>query len=133
VITKEQLKILSNDRLEDAKRLYEAERFDWAVYTCGYAVELALKKKICETLRWHGYPNTKKEFEKLQSFKTHELDMLLHFSGIEDQIKVEGAEEFAIWSILASWNPEMRYSSQGQTKDSAKLLIESAETFLRKL
>jgi hypothetical protein len=59
--------------------------------------------------------------------------MLLHFSGIEDQIKVEGAEEFAIWSILASWNPEMRYSSQGQTKDSAKLLIESAETFLRKL
>ena len=75
MITIEELQNLSRDRLEDAKALYKAGRIDWAVYTCGYAVELALKKKICETLKWKGYPSTEKEFNQLKSFKTHDLDL----------------------------------------------------------
>jgi HEPN domain-containing protein len=133
VITIEQLAHLYQTRLEDAKALYEAGRTDWAIYTCGYVVELALKKKICETLHWKGYPNTEKEFEQLKSLKTHDWDVLLHFSGIEDHVK-EGME-FAEWSIItaASWKPEMRYSSQRQTIEKAKLLLDAIEAFLKKL
>jgi HEPN domain-containing protein len=130
VITLEDLQRLSRDRLEDAKALYVAGRYDGAFYICGYSIELGLKKKICETLKWEGYPDGKKEFEHLKSFKTHDLDMLLHLSGVENQIK---GEVFTEWSIVVSWDPEMRYSSSKQTEQSAKLLLESAETLLKKL
>ncbi len=130
MITLEDLQRLSRDRLEDAKALYVAGRYDGAFYICGYSIELGLKKKICETLKWEGYPDTKKEFEHLKSFKIHDLDMLLHLSGVENQIK---GEVFTEWSIVVSWDPEMRYSSSKQTEQSAKLLLESAETLLKKL
>lgn len=132
MITLKELQHLSRDRLEDATALYKAGRRDWAVYTCGYAVELALKKKICETLRWKGYPSTEKEFSQLKSFKTHDLELLLHLSGIEDDIK-NGEEALTEWSIIASWNPETRYSLQKQTEERAKLLFKVVEALLKKL
>jgi HEPN domain-containing protein len=130
VITLEELKNLCRDKLEDAKVLYTANRYDGAFYICGYAVELGLKKRICETLKWEGYPSSKSEFDKLASFKIHDLEMLLHLSGVESKIK---KEFFTDWSIVVSWNPEMRYSSQKQTEKSAKLLLESAEALLKNL
>ena len=131
MITVEELQTLSRERIEDAKVLYRAGHMDWAMYTCGYAVELALKKKICDTLRWKGYPSSKNEFRDLLSFKTHDLDMLLHLSGVEDEIK-EG-EVFTEWSIVRAWDPEMRYSSQKRTIESVKLLLEAVEVLLKKL
>ena len=131
MITLEELQKLSRDRLDDAMVLYESNRIDWAIYTCGYAVELALKKKICETLKWSGYPNTEKEFGKLKCLKIHHLDTLLHLSGVESQIlEVLG---FATWSIIASWEPEMRYSPEQQTKENARLMLDAVESLLRKL
>ncbi len=60
-------------RLKDAEVLFEAQRYDGAVYLCGYAVELGLKYKICKTLNWDGYPLTRNEFEGYSTFKTHKL------------------------------------------------------------
>jgi hypothetical protein len=37
--------------LIDAEVLLNAKRFDGSVYLCGYAIELGLKKRICETLK----------------------------------------------------------------------------------
>ncbi|MCB0065385.1 MAG: HEPN domain-containing protein [Caldilineaceae bacterium] len=68
-------------RLEDAEVLLAANRYDGAMYLCGYAVELALKARICRTLKWAGYPSTRKEFEGYQSLRTHDLKVLLHLSG----------------------------------------------------
>jgi hypothetical protein len=130
VITLEELQSLSRDRLEDAKILHDARRYDGAFYICGYAVELGLKKKICETLKWEGYPSSEKEFAQLKSFRTHDLEILLHLSGVENQIK---GEVFTDWSIVASWDPEIRYSSQKQTEQNAKLLLVSTEALLKKL
>ncbi len=81
------LKSISRARLSDAKVLLEAKRYDGAVYLCGYAVELALKARICRTLRWSGFPETQSDFRGLLSVKTHDLEILLRFSGIEPRIK----------------------------------------------
>ena len=132
MITLEELQNLSRERLEDAKVLYEAERLKWAFYTCGYAVELALKKKICETLRWKGYPNTNVEFNLFKSFKTHDLDVLLHLSSVEDEIK-GGTTEFSDWSVISSWDPEVRYSLEIQTKEQIRSLLDVIEILLGKL
>jgi len=87
VISRTDLQKMARAKLEDAEILLQAKRYDSAVYLCGYAIELALKARICLILNWNGYPSTNAEFQKYQSFKTHELDVLLRLSGTEAIMK----------------------------------------------
>ena len=122
---------IARARLEDAEALTRSQRSDGAIYLCGYAVEIALTATICETLHWSGYPSTPSEFQPYQSFKTHDLDVLLHLSGVEGKIK---AELFTEWSAVAEWDPQVRYNPVGSTTtDQAKYMIQSSKVLLRAL
>lgn len=114
-------------RIKDAEVLYQASRYDGSVYLCGYAVELGLKGRICRTLQWDDYPTSK----NYSTFKTHDLDILLHLSGLEDKVKLKFMAE---WSIVAQWNPEARYNPIGIVKESdAKDMLDSTKELLRQL
>ena len=118
-------------RLQDAEVLLQSQRYDGAVYVCGYAVEIALKERICRTLNWSEFPSTGGEFQKYQSFRTHDLDVLLHLSGVEQRIMEEKLVE---WSDVAAWNPEARYKPIGSaTAADAEKMIQSAKTLLETL
>jgi len=96
VLTANQLKKLAKERLKDAKALLSRGRHDGAMYICEYAVELALKARICRHLRWQGFPETRKEFESYHS------------------------NNLAEWSAVAAWDPEVRYKPvSSATKDDA--------------
>lgn len=125
-INVQDLGILAKERLNDAKALYDAKRYSGAVYICGYAVELGLKKKICETLGWDEYAMD----SKYKSLKTHELEVLLHFSGVEKFVTVNLKAE---WSGVLKWQPDQRYSTNALFEIDAKLMIESAEALLKAL
>ncbi len=115
------LNTLAEERLEDAKALLAAKRFWGAVYICGYAVELALKAKICKTLDWDNYP------ENIKDLKTHKLDVLLLFSGAEKLISKNYKGE---WSVVQKWDPEKRYSTVPVDLDAATGMIKATETLL---
>ena len=122
---------ISGARLEDAKLLLAAHRFDGAVYMCGYAVEVALKARVCRTLGWPEFPMSLKEFQGLTSFKTHDLDLLLRLSGQEANIK---QNYFVDWNAVAVWNPEARYRPIGSAvKSDADTIISAVETLLQVL
>lgn len=125
-----ELKNLCTDRLEDAKTLFKAGRYEGAFYLCGYVVEMGLKMRICQTLEWVGYPNTANEFKNFLSFKTHDLEVLLHLSGIETKVK---AKFWSEWSSVISWNPEKRYSSEKQTAQNVELMLTSSQTLLKNI
>lgn len=55
---------LAQARIKDAEVLYANRRYAGAVYLCGYAVELALKARICHTLKWLEFPETPKEMQQ---------------------------------------------------------------------
>lgn len=130
IVTKE-IKKIAKARLKDAEVLAASHRYEGAIYLCGYAVELGLKARICTTLKWPGFPSTKKEFDGYHSFKTHNLDVLLHLTGIEDRIKTQ---LFAEWSAVAEWDPESRYNPIGNASLSdMHLMISSAKSLLAKL
>jgi hypothetical protein len=120
---------LAAARLEDAQALLTTGRFDGAVYLCGYAVELKLKSRICRTLGWAGFPSTRGEFDGYQSFRTHDLDVLLRLSGIESQVK---SRYIAEWSVVATWEPELRYRLAASSVD-AVLLVHSVRSLLEVL
>jgi hypothetical protein len=110
MVDRYELRRTAQARLEYAEALLRAGRYDGAVYICGYAVELVLKARIYETLNWTGYQSNRGEFQHYQTFRTHDLDILLSLSSTEDRIKAGFLTE---WHIVASWNPELRYRPVG--------------------
>ena len=120
IITVQDLDTLAKDRLKDAKALYAAERFWGAIYICGYAVELGLKKRICNTLDRGEYPD-------IRDLKTHKLDALLILSGVEKLINVKYKVE---WSVVKRWDPEQRYVVISVQQTDAAQMIAAASTLV---
>ena len=112
MLLKSELKRIATARLQDAELLLTNGRYDGAAYLCGYVLELRLKYRICVTLRWAGFPESNKEFDGLQSFKTHDLNFLLKLSGIYDKVK---SSNLGDWSAVSHWKPEWRYTPVGTT------------------
>jgi HEPN domain-containing protein len=131
VIAVADLRRLAKARLQDAEALFQARRFDGAVYVVGYSVEIALKARICKTLRWKDFPSTQKEFEGLGNFRIHRLSMLLRLSGRDEFIKTKYLAE---WSEIAAWDPDTRYRPAGSaTKSEAERMLLSARILLKVL
>ena len=71
MLTTTDLRAVAAARLQDAQTLLAAGRYDWAVYTSGYAVECALKARIAITLNWSGFPNTPQGVRAAQEASAH--------------------------------------------------------------
>ena len=127
IVTSELLRMVEA-RVQDAQALHDAWRFDSAVYLCGYAVELALKARICETLGWSEFPSERKDFQGLQSFQTHDLKRLLHLSGREVYI----LESFSTaWDVVSTWKSEWRYLPVGTTNQTQCIAMLDAVAIIR--
>ena len=122
---------IARGKLKDAAVLCENRRYDGASYICGYAVELTLKARICKTLKWKGYPESNSKFQNYQSFRTHDLNVLLHLTGREEFVKTNYMVE---WSGVNEWESKSRYNMTGSvTKEDTQLMIASAEILLKKI
>jgi HEPN domain-containing protein len=120
----------AREYLRAAKLLRTRRSYDVAVYLCDYAVEIALKARICRALNWTtGFPETRKEFDGKSSLKTHDLEVLLDFTAIQSSVKLS---HFADWAIVNKWNPEQRYSPPGtKTLAEADDMIQATQNLLR--
>ena len=129
MLSRVELLRIKKARLRDAEVLFRNRRYDGAIYLCGYSVEIALKARICKTLRWaSGFPESKKEFENRKSYKTHDLEVLLHLSGIEMKIK---NNYFADWSIVATWDPKARYKAIGSAnRANTRIMLDSVKVLI---
>ena len=127
MITRSDLTKTARAHLRDAGIRYRRGSYDGASYLCGYAVEIALKARICRTLRWSGFPSTPGEFQNVKSVQTHNFEALL-FTGLENRIKVVQYDD---WVIVKKWTPEHRYNPVGtQTNTDAADIIVASRTLL---
>jgi hypothetical protein len=126
-VTRQELRQIAKARLRDAEALCQANRFDGGLYLCGYAVETALKARICRTLKWSHWPSK----GPYNNFHTHDFDVLLRLSGVETKIR---ARYLIHWSIVAGWDPESRYAPIGNVgKGDLMVMIASAEILMKAL
>jgi hypothetical protein len=88
---------------------------------CGYAVEFALKARICKFLGWDEFR------EDYRDLKTHNLEVLFNFTGLGGAM-----ESFAgHWSIVIDWKPEMRYhAGRIVTKREAEEMISASKALM---
>lgn len=129
MITRADLRKTAREYLAAAIILRNSRKYDVAVYLCGYAVEIALKHHICRTLRWAGFPEKPSEFNGLNSFKTHNLEILLRLTGAEHRVKPKLAGD---WSVVTTWDPEQRYNARGtKTLTDADGMIAATQSVLK--
>ncbi len=125
-----ELKKLSKGRIKESELLFLNKKYDTSAYLCGYAIELALKYRICKCLKWPNFPTTNAEFGDLRYMKTHDYETLLRLTGKSDNVKTKFLAE---WSVVSKWNPENRYQPLGTIVmtdsrdmiDSTKRIVEA--------
>ena len=136
MITVVTLRGTAREYLRAAKLLRTRRSYDASVYLCGYAVEIALKARICRTLNWTtGFPETNAEFQFKGNLKTHNLEALLEYTGIQSRFRSPGPQGLLTdWSVVSKWNPEERYNPRG-TKSLADVssMIAATQIMLRTL
>lgn len=130
MLTPLQLETLVADRIVDAETLIANGRYGAALYICGYAVELALKRRICLTLAWPGFPETSAEFKLTGNLKVHDFPTLVQFTGRQSQFTLANNE----WATVLAWSPENRYKPPGAaTMTSATLMLQAVQAVVAQL
>ena len=129
MITRSDMRKTAREYLQSAELLQASRKYDVAIYLCGYAVEIALKDRICRTLKWPSFPATSGEFSSYRSFQTHNLETLLHLTAIEGRLKAAIGLD---WSIVTNWTPEQRYDPRGMNSvDDADKMISATKSVLK--
>jgi HEPN domain-containing protein len=126
---------MARSRVDDAKVLFAAGRYDGAAYIIGYAVEFKLKARIATgILAARSFPETPAEFDRLAKLKNHRLEELLELSGRKGKVTTSTMFK-SKWSFLVSqWKPESRYNKVGTvTAQVASDMIGAVEFLLRAL
>jgi AbiV family abortive infection protein len=140
MISKPDLKFLIIRYLKDAEALLNNRRYASAIYLAGYALELALKYRICKIMIFsRGFPENKNEFDKyfsdtkktlmrsaireLRDIRHHELRRLLHYSGEDHNVHANFSVE---WNIVNGWSPEMRYKTTIVRKAKCEIFFNAA-------
>jgi HEPN domain-containing protein len=85
------VKQIAEKRLEEAIILFQNNLFDGACYLAGYSVELSLKVMISKTLDIDDLFVRRTEI--LKPFKTHDLDVLMIYSGLETRFLSDKATD----------------------------------------
>ncbi len=125
----EEIKKLAWQRLEEATILFQNGKCDGSFYLAGYSVELMFKAKICERL---GIPNLFDETDSTtnqingiseirKSMKTHNLFLLLIYSGLKVQFDSDKAKNINLAKsnslLFSNWSENARYKPCGHMKD----------------
>ena len=113
-------KAASNERWIDAKCLYEAGRYQGAIYLCGYALECELKATLCAVRRVQSLEV--REARKLG----HELAHVLNAAGLGRKLKENKDLQTAFYGIADRWSTAMRYSAEaGNERECERFLRDS--------
>lgn len=132
----QEIRNLADQRLKEARILYENGMYDGAFYLAGYSVELNLKAKICEKL---GIPNLFDEANKetnsikgigeiRKTLKTHNLFILLIFSGLKAKFDLDKSNNNNLAKVNSllfnAWDENARYKPCGyMVREDVKKLI----------
>lgn len=135
---------LARSRLDEARALFDVKKYDAAYYLAGYAVELAIKAKICQIFKWPEFPPSPqipkycKDISDIlykQLVKTHDLEMLsgmiFCLSGTTTENEMNKANLIHEWKTIIEWDPEDRYQKLGsKTELDTNEMIEAVEKLL---
>ena len=102
------LRLLADIRLREAKLLLNQRLYDGAYYLTGYAIECGLKSCIAKKTRRHDFPDRR----IVNDSYTHDLDQLIRVSGLQRALELEIKRDKTFernWATAKDWNENSRY------------------------
>ncbi|NJL60118.1 MAG: hypothetical protein HC887_11260 [Desulfobacteraceae bacterium] len=126
------LEQVAKDRLEDSFTLAVYGRYDGSVYLCGYALEIALKVRICKSNGRSDFPENTHEFKShgLKDWRTHDLRKLLRLSGLEPIFRTDRIYSEKFSYISDKWDVDYRYKRSIADELAAFDMIEANQILL---
>jgi HEPN domain-containing protein len=118
---------LAEDRLADARALFDARRFDASYYLAGYAVECALKAHIAKRGRHHQFPAAP---ETVRDIYSHDFNKLLKAADLAQAVEAAVKSDVKLgtyWAVVKDWTEKSRYDRTVRSvgKKKAQDMIEA--------
>lgn len=138
---KAEIESLAACKLEEAQSLFDSGHYDAAYYLGGYAVELLLKARVCKLVGRDDFYDEgwmKSNIKYPQTFRTHDLGVLLILSGLGNFLANENRTVPKYvkksWILVSNWNADSRYLTGKTRADVEKFLlsIKNITTWIRK-
>lgn len=103
------LRDLANERLLDAKSLFEIGRYSSSYYLTGYVVELGLKACIAKDVKQYDFPDR----DRTSKSWIHKLTDLAILARLLESSEYRGdAVLRGYWAEVCKWSPEYRYNPE---------------------
>ncbi len=109
-MTQAELRRLAEERIQDAKALLDGQRWSFAYYVAGYAVESALKSCVLARMIYTGWVFQEKW--KAQECLTHDFGELIVLAGLTSELNATLATNPAFvsfWNTVLLWDVSDRY------------------------
>lgn len=108
MLAKNDLKVLSQARIDDALVLFQAGKFSSAFYLAGYSIELAIKVCISDLFQSGVIPDK----GLVNATYVHDIEKLISTAGLRPALQEElknDSQFAAYWGIACKWNEQSRY------------------------
>ena len=115
------LQVLTRVRLDEARLLLDAGRYDGAYYLSGYALECALKACIARQVRTHDFPPRP---ALVRGMYIHDPLDLVRAARLRDSLadRIRSCSVFEKkWSTAREWSEESRYARWSE-EQAARLI-----------
>jgi HEPN domain-containing protein len=120
-VNRTDLQQLAELRLEDARVLFQNQRYSAAYYLCGYAVECGLKARIASLINQHEFPPYATYSRDVY---THDLKALVRLAELGSDLIVDrqaNSQLEANWTEVEKWSEQSRYDVKSM-QDAQQLL-----------
>jgi hypothetical protein len=118
------LRLLTEERIKDAKALLDGQRWSFAYYAAGYAVECGLKSCVLARMIYTGWVFQEKW--KAQECLTYDFGELIELAGLKTELDAMRATTpgfITRWGIVIMWDVTNRYEQK--TRAEAEELYEA--------
>lgn len=119
-MNKNDLEILADIRIKEAKALLDANSFQGAYYLAGYSLECAIKACIAKQVKEYDFPN----YELAKNSYSHKLLDLLGVAGLKQKLNEKERQDsnFQLnWAVAKDWNEKARYESSVEERKARDL------------
>jgi HEPN domain-containing protein len=117
-VNRTDLQNLANERIAEAKILFDAGKWSGAYYLAGYAVECGLKACIAKLSKPDEFPD--KNFGA--KCWVHDIEQLVELAGLKTTRNVDAGANVnldANWGIVREWKESSRYDRKNQAEAQA--------------
>ncbi|MEQ8788762.1 MAG: HEPN domain-containing protein [Pirellulaceae bacterium] len=119
-------------RLDEARALFDADRWRGAMYLAGYSIECLLKAKLMQMFNCSNLHGLEEELQRRNllaanaTIFTHQLEVLLRLANGLDRLR-QNPMLWPLFNIVNRWIPAWRYNPDLANAEDAEDYLDAVD------